>query len=189
MPIPDRIETSMVRPHVVLLGAGASLATLPEGDANGRKLPLLNNLAEVAGLSATLEGQGVLWRDRNFEDIYSELHEEPARAGLITQLEDQVREYFAELTLPATPTIYDHLLLSLRSKDVVATFNWDPLLVDAFARNQHRAPLPHLLFLHGNVRVGYCLVHKHMGLSDEKCSQCLGGHPKPANEGRLKTGQ
>ena len=31
-------------PHVVILGAGASLAAFPDGDKNGRKLPLMNDI-------------------------------------------------------------------------------------------------------------------------------------------------
>jgi hypothetical protein len=45
-----------------------------------------------------------------------------------------VREYFAQLELPVEPTIYDALLLSLRDKDAVFTFNWDPFLFQAHLR-------------------------------------------------------
>jgi hypothetical protein len=38
------------RPHVVLLGAGASYAAFPNGDKNGHKLPLLKDFVEVIGL-------------------------------------------------------------------------------------------------------------------------------------------
>ena len=34
------------RPHLVILGAGASYAAFPNGDKNGRKLPLMNNIVE-----------------------------------------------------------------------------------------------------------------------------------------------
>ncbi|MHA1748548.1 MAG: hypothetical protein ACTSXN_02865 [Promethearchaeota archaeon] len=36
-----------------------------------------------------------------------------------------------------SPTIYDYLILSLRKKDVIATFNWDPLLVQAAWKNRN----------------------------------------------------
>ncbi|HBD7214869.1 TPA: hypothetical protein K1Y51_001717, partial [Legionella pneumophila] len=42
---------SVFKPHVVLLGAGASLAALPNGDANKKQLPLMNNLVEVIQLT------------------------------------------------------------------------------------------------------------------------------------------
>ena len=31
------------RPHVVILGAGASVATIPNGDANGKKISVMND--------------------------------------------------------------------------------------------------------------------------------------------------
>jgi len=42
------------RPHVVLLGAGASYAAFPDGDKNGRKLPLLKDFVEVIGLQGLI---------------------------------------------------------------------------------------------------------------------------------------
>jgi hypothetical protein len=41
------------------------------------------------------------------------------------------------LKLPEEATIYDYLVLSLRSPDIIATFNWDPFLYQAFERNRH----------------------------------------------------
>ncbi len=38
------------RPHVVILGAGASLAAFPNGDANGISLPLMYNFIKKLGL-------------------------------------------------------------------------------------------------------------------------------------------
>jgi hypothetical protein len=53
--------------------------------------------------------------------------------------------------LPNEPTIYDHLVLSLRPKDLIATFNWDPFLYQAFVRNGHVGDMPYLAFLHGTM--------------------------------------
>ena len=39
-------DTSHGRPHVVLLGAGASFAALSKGDKYGRPVPLLRDVAE-----------------------------------------------------------------------------------------------------------------------------------------------
>ena len=36
--------------HVVILGAGASKASFPDGDSNGYKLPLMNDFAKKKGL-------------------------------------------------------------------------------------------------------------------------------------------
>lgn len=83
---------------------------------------------------------------------------------LCSQIEARVHDYFAEMRLPARPTVYDHLLLALREKDVVATFNWDPLLVHAFLRNRDSGvPLPQIRYLHGNVAVTQCPEHGAIG--------------------------
>ncbi len=44
-------EPRKLRPHIVILGAGASVATFPNGDANGNIIPLMNNLIELLGLN------------------------------------------------------------------------------------------------------------------------------------------
>lgn len=60
------------RRHVVILGAGASLATLPDGDLNGKRLPIMNNLINIVGLEDLVSQFG---KTSNFEDVYSELYE------------------------------------------------------------------------------------------------------------------
>jgi hypothetical protein len=37
------------RPHVVILGAGASVASCPAGDKNGRRLPTMDNFVNLLG--------------------------------------------------------------------------------------------------------------------------------------------
>lgn len=76
------------------------------------------------------------------------------------------------MELPDEPTIYDYLVLSLRDKDFIATFNWDPFLVQAIARNNHRFKLPRPLFLHGNVTVGVCPEGHMMGNASGTCGKC-----------------
>jgi hypothetical protein len=68
--------------------------------------------------------------------------------------------------------MYDHLVLSLREKDVIATFNLDPFLYAACVKNHKHTPLPHCLYLHGNVAIEYCLNHKTEGLVGYTCSKC-----------------
>jgi hypothetical protein len=74
IPEQEVANLSMQRPHLVLLGAGASLAAFPDGDRNGRVLPLMHNLVEVVGLQPHLENLDIKYKGRNFEDVYSELH-------------------------------------------------------------------------------------------------------------------
>lgn len=43
------------RPHVVLLGAGATMAAIPNGDKNGRKSSVMNNFIEELGMSSIIK--------------------------------------------------------------------------------------------------------------------------------------
>lgn len=164
-------DTRVQRPHVVILGAGASLAALPNGDRHGRQLPLMNNLVQVVGLQDQFRDAG-LDPSENFETLYSQLHASGKHLDLLAKIDSKVFEYFSEFRLPGEATIYDALVLSLRPKDVIATFNWDPLLYQACARNHKAAKLPHVLYLHGNVAIGYCLEHRKKGFIGGACSVC-----------------
>ena len=143
-------EAIMKKPHLVILGAGASRAVCPNGDKNGRVLPLMNTLASDINIVDLLERWGID-ATMNFEEIFSSLHENNQNEKQIC-LEEKVREYFLSIEIPDEPTIYDYLLLSLNQKDAIATFNWDPLLVQSVYRLKKRGiELPILIFLHGNV--------------------------------------
>jgi hypothetical protein len=161
------------RPHVLLLGAGASRAACPRGDANGRAVPLMRDLVEVLGLGPLLQEAGVSGAGTDdFESVYSQLAAKGPPAGLLAEIEQQIAAYFRDLRLPDHATLYDRLLLSLRPKDAVLTFNWDPFLLDAYDRNRAAAPLPALFFLHGNVRIGSCAGHGHWGPRGLHCPEC-----------------
>jgi len=97
---------------------------------------------------------------------------DPNKTSIRKSLEQAIFKYFSSLELPETPTLYDHLLLCLRPKDVIATFNWDPFLIQAVGRNGHIAGPPKLLFLHGNVLQGYCQGDNLHGLRGSLCSHC-----------------
>lgn len=160
------------RPHIVILGAGASLAALPNGDANGKTLPLMINLVETLNLEKDLESYGIEYNGQNFEAIYSRIHDKDEVKELIQIVEEKIYQYFINLDLPSQPTIYDHLVLSLRPKDLIATFNWDPFLYYACFRNHRHASLPHTVYLHGNVAVGHCLSDKAKGMVGYSCNKC-----------------
>jgi hypothetical protein len=167
-----KTEVNFGRPHVVILGAGASVAALPGGDANGIRLPVMLNFVETLGIEGILSDAAVKWKDRNFEDIFQELTEDPSLVIARQKVEDAVSGYFGSMTLPAQLTIYDYLVLSLRQKDVVATFNWDPFLFSACLRNRTVAPMPQILFLHGCAVIGYCEEHSQQGLLSARCRIC-----------------
>ena len=162
-------------PHVVILGAGASRAAFPMGDRNGKTLPLMADLISVLNLKDYLQSIGFHDLDNaNFEEIYSKLFAD-GRKREIEYLNKVVYDYFDDMELPDSVTIYDELILSLREKDLIATFNWDPLLFKAYIRNLN-APgkRPYLAFLHGNVGLSVCYKDK---LSDYKyhkraCHKC-----------------
>ncbi len=161
-----------LRRHIVILGAGASVAAFPAGDSNGKRLPTMENLIEMLGLEPVLELAGVKNRRRNFEDIYSELYENNPGSPFLKEIEEIIYTYFDSLKLPEYPTVYDHLLMSLRPKDIVATFNWDPFLFDAWNRNKDKIPAPGIIHLHGNVRLAYCPEHPTYGEHGMYCPEC-----------------
>ncbi|WKZ61357.1 MAG: hypothetical protein QY309_07675 [Cyclobacteriaceae bacterium] len=161
----DRIKTVFNGGnHVVILGAGASIAsTIRNPEVNGKKLPSMDNFVDVVGLRDIVESLPIKEQESNFEKLYSQLHQKNHLSPEIQEIEKRVQAYFGDMRLPDAPTIYDYLILSLRSKDLIATFNWDPFLYQAFCRNRHVGDLPHLTFLHGNVAIGYSKEDKQCG--------------------------
>lgn len=156
------------RPHVVILGAGASCAAIPDGDKYGRKISAMSGFIEKLGLGDILSKVELITESNNLEDIYMELDErgkvEPVCKEVKNELEVAIREYMNGFELPDKATIYDFLVLSLTSKDLIATFNWDPFLVQAIGRVQkYTKNIPQVAFLHGNVAVGYCSKDNIMG--------------------------
>lgn len=162
----------MQRPHVVILGAGASVASIPNGDANGQKIPVMKNLIEILNLEYLIKDLPDNIKKDDFEQIYSYLVNINYPKEKIQEIEEKIYNHFKQYRLPDFPTVYDYLLLSLRQKDIVATFNWDSLLVQAYIRNQNIAPLPRLIYLHGNVSIGLCKEDNTLGVNGCKCSKC-----------------
>lgn len=152
--------------HVVILGAGASIAsTMKNPEKNGKTLPAMNNIIQILGMEDIVSGLPKELTDllADFEKFYSKL---VLRSEFIREqqlIERKIYQYFSELELPQQPTIYDYLILSLRPKDVIATFNWDPFLYQAYVRNSKFTKTPGILFLHGTVALGYDKVDKRTG--------------------------
>ena len=157
-------------PHLVILGAGASKAACPKGDKYGKPLPLMNDLNNLLGLSGLYERHAFVPATVNFEDTYQEICDQGGET-LRGKIEAAVWQYFRGLQLPDSLTLYDILVLALRAKDTIATFNWDPFLAQAIRRNRDwlwglglnpSKYLPEILFLHGNVEIGYCDRHEKL---------------------------
>lgn len=153
--IPPGRNNVSYSPHVVILGAGASLAAFPQGDKNGYKLPLMNSLVSELNLQKILPTKYAPFIN-DFEKLYSLISADPDSLELKLSIEERVYQYFYELEIPDKPTIYDYLILSMREKDIIATFNWDPLLLKCLLRHEKVKNLPNVVFLHGNVAVGIC---------------------------------
>lgn len=173
----------MGRPHLVLLGAGASKAALPLGDRRGRPVPLMREIAEELGLEELFPADLRDLAHTDFEAAYSRLfdHGDP----IVSELDALIGKYVSELRLPEEPNLYDYLNLCLRAKDVIFTFNWDPLLVQSQLR-LHRAGvelLPRVFTLHGNVAIGYCEVCEQSGIG--MVGRPCGGCGKPYQASRL----
>jgi hypothetical protein len=161
------------KPHFVLLGAGASKAALPHGDKNGRGLPLLRDLATELGVAASFPEDLRQLATGDFEAAYSRLYERDP--GQAEPIEDTIAAYFRELRLPDEANLYDALLLTLRRKDVIFTFNWDPLLFISRVRLNQLGlhdHLPSIFYLHGNVVAAYCEEDDIWGYTNGRCSQC-----------------
>jgi len=176
LPLMDTKRKRCDSPHVVILGAGASIAsTIRNPEKNGKPLPGMPNLVETLGLESIINDHGVVYEGQNFEAFYDELAQSGQHPALLADLESAIYDYFAGLQLPDEATIYDYLVLSLREKDIIATFNWDPFLAQAYCRNMEKVGferMPRLAFLHGNVAVGVCYNCKTMGWIQNRCSQC-----------------
>jgi hypothetical protein len=126
----------------------------------------MQDFVKTVGLEDLIRHHGYDPAD-NFETVYSSIHK-TGMTSLLDELNHLVRTYFEEVRLPKVPTIHDYLVLSLRPKDVIISFNWNPLLPQAFQRWRALAKaLPELVFLHGNVDVGLHRRERRYGfLSD-----------------------
>ena len=162
-----------MKAHTVILGAGATIAAIPNGDKNGKQSSVMSGLIEKLHLEDILSGIELHTSSNNLEDIYSELYARPECQVALVELEKRLYDYFASLELPESPTVYDFLVLSLTRKDVIATFNWDPLLLQAYVRcSMITNNLPHIFCLHGNVAMGYCSEHREYGMTNAMCPIC-----------------
>ena len=141
----DQRPTHGDRPHVVILGAGASRAAFPNGDRHGYPLPLMTDLIQLIGLDDLVDDLDLEHYTTNFEEIYSHCHES-GQVEIMKEMERRTYNYFDDMKLQECPTLYDFLILSLRAKDLIATFNWDPLLVQAAERNSKFVKPPKLVF-------------------------------------------
>jgi hypothetical protein len=136
-----QIDIMEQSPHVVLLGAGASIACILNGDKNGIKISAMEEIRDHIHLD---------WykgNKTNLEEIFHDIIDNQLKANL----EKQLFDYYCKFQIPDNPTVYDYLIISLSKKDLIASFNWDPLLIQAYQRClKITNDLPEIVFLHGN---------------------------------------
>jgi len=84
--IPYLDKTVCLNPHLVILGAGTSVAACPNGDVYGNRLPVMTNLIETTGLSSLLGDEASTVT--NFESFYSDLVTSGKNEDLISELEE-----------------------------------------------------------------------------------------------------
>ena len=160
--------------HLVIIGAGATCASFPSGDYRGRLIPAMNGFLEKTGiLNKFPELTDFVAEYPNLEDLYSVLSKEPKHQNLLERLDLAIREYMASLHCGQQINLYDKLMLSLTSRDYIATFNWDPFLAQSyFYMSYITSDLPTILFLHGNVAMGYCGKCHIVGYIWDICQNC-----------------
>lgn len=134
----------------------------------------MQDLIDVLSLRNDIISAGYEIENLNFEAFYDDLASSGKNPELKQLIKSKVYSYFASLSLPETPTIYDYLILSLREKDIIASFNWDPFLIQAYIRNEvvTRTRRPRIAFLHGNVKIGLCENDRVSGINGRRCSRC-----------------
>ena len=162
------------QPHIVILGAGASIAAYNDWGAVGGRPPSMQDIVDILALREAVSQAGYDPDKIEFEDLYDELASSDKHQDLRKLIESQVYSYFSSLSLPGSPTIYDYLILGLREKDIIATFNWDPFLLQAYMRNEvvTETRRPEIAFLHGNVLVGKCEDDRTSGINGQSCPKC-----------------
>ena len=174
MPIFNNNQKLVESPHVVILGAGASIAmSLGNKERFGKELPSMNNLVDIIGLSDLLDANAIDYKNKNFEELFSDLKFNPKYNKITDLIEKEIYNYFQNMKISENVTIYDKLVMSLTEHDVIASFNWDPFLSQALARcSQLTHNLPRTIYLHGNVGTGVCYNCFVEGISGNKCSRC-----------------
>lgn len=171
--LPNFKNKRLLDPHVVIVGAGASIAAC-KTDINGREVPLLKNIHNILRLTDELEKYNFSNEQMgDFEKLFSDIYGRDEYKDLQEKLEFEVCNYFGDLKIPDEPTLYDYLVLSLTEKDAIISFNWDPFLMQAYRRNIDVGNLPELIFPHGNSGVGLCNDCKVKGYAGCLCPNCF----------------
>lgn len=135
----------------------------------------MKNFMEKTGLINKFPNYyGEIKNNPNLEDLYSLWYEDSSKVDVCKRLEEELYAYFSSLDSGRYLNLYDELLLSLTNRDVIATFNWDPFLAQSYKKisSYYTHDLPMILFLHGNVAMGYCSNCRVIGYLNDTCQKC-----------------
>ena len=84
--------------HVVILGAGASIAsTYRNPEKNGKRLPSMDNFIDVVGLGDLIDQIPEKLRAKNFETLYGNLHNHDPESAILTEIESRIQDYFGNM--------------------------------------------------------------------------------------------
>ncbi len=74
----EKIGVEM-RAHTVILGAGATMAAIPNGDKNGRKSSVMNGMITKLGLDDLLKGVKLETKSKNIANYNKYIEKECTR--------------------------------------------------------------------------------------------------------------
>ena len=67
------LRTFSSRPHLVILGAGATVDAIPNGDKNGKRSSVMSGFLDTLGFNGIIKEAGLNIESDNLEDIYTDL--------------------------------------------------------------------------------------------------------------------
>lgn len=93
-------DVRQARPHLVLVGAGASRAAVPDGERSGRRLPLMADFLEIVPVAPIPQKNGIDWRGKSSEELNSLISENAEHNALLTRIEQAVIELLFQASAP-----------------------------------------------------------------------------------------
>ena len=82
--------------HIVILGAGASIAsTTLDPEKNGKRLPSMNDLPKVIPMDDLVENIPERLYSNNFESLYSNLYKANPNDPILHEMNKRVYKYFS----------------------------------------------------------------------------------------------
>ena len=105
-------KTFATRPHLVIIGAGATIDTIPNGDKNGKCSSVMAGFIETLGFTDIIKRANLNIESDNLEDVYSALAEHQSCNSIRLDIENTILNYFNALELPDSITKYS-LILSI----------------------------------------------------------------------------